>query len=60
MEHYLDEKRTFARELDGENQPTAKIADEAKFHLMSCERYILSDFTPETVVRGKSSEAVNY
>lgn len=49
MTHYLDEKRTFARELDEANQPTAKIANEAKFHLMSCEQYIISDFTPETV-----------
>ncbi len=53
MEHYLDEKRTFSRELDVENRPTEKIKDGARFHLMSCERYLISDFTPETVVRGK-------
>lgn len=52
MVHYLDEKRTFARELDDENQPTAKIDNEAKFHRMACERYLISDFTPETVVSG--------
>ena len=56
MVHYLDEKRTFSRELDAENQPTAKIADQARFHLMSAEQYILSDFTPETVVVGKGPQ----
>ena len=54
MVHYLDEKRTFARELDTENQPTAKIANEAKFHRMACERYLLSDFTPETALSNKT------
>ena len=53
MTHYLDEKRAFSRELDAENQTTEKIADEAKFHLMACERYLISDFTPETVQSGK-------
>lgn len=53
MTHYLDEKRTFSRELDATNQPTAKIANEARFHLMACERYLLSDFTPETAGGGK-------
>lgn len=53
MEHYLDEKRTFSRELDSENQPIAKIQDEAKFHRMACERYLISDFTPETAVSNK-------
>lgn len=50
MEHYLDEKRTFARKLDEENRPTPEIKDPARFHFMSCERYLMSDFTPETVV----------
>lgn len=53
MEHYLDEKRTFCRELDDENRPTAKIKDESKFHLMACERYLISDFVPETVISSK-------
>jgi hypothetical protein len=51
--YYLDEKRTFSRELDDAGQPTMKIADEAKFHLMAAERYLLSDFTPETVTGNK-------
>jgi len=52
MGHYLDEKRTFSRELDDENQPIARIENESKFHLMACERYLMSDFVPETVVSG--------
>ncbi len=48
--HYLDEKRTFSRKLDDAGQTTQEIDNEAKFHLMSAERYVLSDFTPETVV----------
>jgi hypothetical protein len=36
--------------LDEENRATNKIDNEHKFHLLSCLRYIGSDFTPETVV----------
>mgnify|MGYP001608595178 CR=1 FL=1 len=57
MREYLDEKRSFSRELDEESQPTEKIKNEAKFHLMAAERYILSDFTPETV-RQSSGRAI--
>jgi hypothetical protein len=49
LRNYLDEKRTFSRELDENGLPTLKIADEARFHCMSAEQYILSDFTPETI-----------
>jgi len=50
MRNYLDEKRSFSRKLDDTSSPTEEIEDEAKFHLMASERYLLSDFTPETVV----------
>lgn len=50
--NYLDEKRTFSRKLDEQQKVTMQIQDEARFHLMSAEQYILSDFTPETVVPG--------
>jgi len=50
--HYLDEKRTFSRKMDETGQPTKEIDNEARFHLMACERYELSDFTPETVTQG--------
>ncbi len=60
MLHYLDEKRTFSRELDDRNEPTYKIANASRFHLMSCERTLFSDFTPETVVSGKPGKAISY
>lgn len=53
LRNYLDEKRTFSRELDVTGLPTMKIEDEAKFHCMSAEQYILSDFTPETANSGQ-------
>lgn len=53
MYDYLDEKLSYSRELDDEYNPTDKIADKARFHLMDCERSILSDFTPETVSGGR-------
>lgn len=42
LSNYIREKFSFVIKED-------KIVDETKFHLMSAERYILSDFTPETV-----------
>jgi hypothetical protein len=51
LRNYLDEKRSFSRELDENGLPTMKIKDESHFHCMSAEQYILSDFTPETVSR---------
>lgn len=41
MAEYLDQKRTYARELDDQDQPTEKIADKAMFHLLDAERYII-------------------
>jgi hypothetical protein len=32
------------------------IEDEARFHLMAAERYVLSDFTPETATPQKGPE----
>lgn len=60
LRNYLDEKRSFSRELDANYNPTEKIADEAKFHLMACERYLLSDFTPETIISGGYSPVWKY
>ncbi len=50
LSSYLDEKLSFSRVLDEHYAPTDKIDDEARFHLMAAERYILSEFTPETAV----------
>ncbi len=47
--HYLDEKRTFSRKLNDAGEVTEDIADESKYHLMACERYLMSEFVPETV-----------
>ncbi len=46
---YLDEKSRFSYKLNDVYSPTNEIEDEASYHLMAAERYILSDFTPETV-----------
>jgi hypothetical protein len=48
---YLDQKLSFSYKLDDKYQPTDKFDDESSMHLLACERYVLSDFTPETVVR---------
>ena len=49
LKAYLDEKRTFSRKLDAEYRPTEVIDNAATYHILDAERYILSDFTPETV-----------
>lgn len=38
---YLEEKLTYARELDPSGEPTEKIEDKETFHFMDAERYIL-------------------
>ncbi len=50
MSHYLDEKRTFSYKLNQSGEIVGEIDNESRFHVMSAEQYILSDFTPETVV----------
>ena len=45
---------------DNEGRPTNKIKDEAKWHLCSCARYLLSSFTPETVTSGIRKQPVSY
>ena len=47
---YLDEKLSYSRKLDDMYQPTEEIDNKSRFHLMDCERYLLSDFGPERVV----------
>mgnify|MGYP001614707325 CR=1 FL=1 len=49
LTNYVREKFSFAYKKD-----TDTIDNESAFHCMSAERYLLSDFTPETVVRGRS------
>lgn len=47
--NYLYEKDNFSWKLNDENEPTNEIDDEAKYHIMSCERYEQNYFTPELV-----------
>jgi|SRR3990167_758328 len=47
MRNYLDEKRSFSRKLDDSGQVTEQIDNEASYHLMSAERYLMSYFVPE-------------
>lgn len=49
--NFLFEQANFSWKLDEHGQPTDDILNESKFHLMACRQYILSDFTPETVVQ---------
>ena len=49
--NYLSEKLSYSRVLDGNFMATEEIEEKSKYHLMDSERYILSDFTPETVAR---------
>jgi hypothetical protein len=49
LTNYLNEIANCLWKLDNENKPTNEIKDEARYHLASCARYILSDFRPETV-----------
>jgi len=58
--NYLDEKTSYSRELDENYNPTEKIQDKERYHLMDAERYILSDFTPETVTQGKGKIPVTH
>jgi len=46
--NYLDEKMSYSRKLDSNYKPTEEIEDKERYHLLDSERYILSDFTPET------------
>ncbi len=58
LRHYLDEKLSFSYVLDGKYEPTEKYDNESAMHLLAAERYILSDFTPETVGRGEARQTI--
>ena len=40
---YIDENSTFSHKLDDRYEPMDEIEDEARFHYMACERYVISD-----------------
>lgn len=45
--------------INNEGRVTDKIRDESKYHLLACLRYIMSDFTPETVSSQSTSISRN-
>lgn len=49
MTGYLDEKLSYSRKLEDNYQPTMEINNKAHFHKMDAERYLLGDFSPETL-----------
>ena len=53
--NYLDEKQSYSYVLDEERnyQPTEKIENKERYHLMDAERYVLSDFNPVDNMLGK-------
>lgn len=53
LQQYLDEKGSYSYALNENYEPTDEIEDKSSYHLIDAERYILSDFTPETVRSGK-------
>lgn len=52
MYHYLEELMNCLWQPGEDGRPLDKIKDEPRYHLSACARYILSNFTPETVVSG--------
>jgi hypothetical protein len=58
LRHYLDEILSYSRVLDEKYEPTDVIDDKSKYHLMDCERYIMSDFIPAFISDGPSTRVV--
>jgi len=57
---YLDEKLSYSRVLDEQYKPTEEIDDKSRYHLMDSERYIISDFAPESVPSLRKAEVVRF
>lgn len=55
---YLEEIMNCLWKRDSDGVITDEIQDEQRYHLCASARYILSDFTPETVVRGRAPVTV--
>ena len=51
--HYLEELMNCLWKRDNQGVLTDEIQDEHRYHLCACARYILSDFTPETVTSNR-------
>lgn len=48
---YLEEKATYSRELDDNDEPTERIADKQDYHFMDSERYIVGWLKRQTPPR---------
>jgi len=59
LHDYLDEKMSFSWEVDDDDNLTRKIHNEATYHLMAAERYILCDFKPVNVEREKQENKLH-
>lgn len=46
---YLEEKQTYSRKLDANNEPTEEIEDKNTFHWLDAERYIIGYIRPAGV-----------
>jgi hypothetical protein len=51
LTYYLTEIANCLWKLDEQNKPMNEIENEKIYHLSACARYLLSDFTPETVIK---------
>ncbi|KKL84839.1 hypothetical protein LCGC14_1960700, partial [marine sediment metagenome] len=49
LHDYIDEKLSFSYEIDREDRLQDKIYNEAMYHFMSAEGYLLSEFHPDVV-----------
>ena len=52
---FLNELLTYSRELDDSYEPTDKIDNKSKFHMMDCMRYLFSNFAPERTTYKKEA-----
>lgn len=58
--NWLEELMNCLWKRDSAGVITNVIQDEPRYHLCACARYILSYFTPETVMSGKPQEPESY
>ena len=60
LHRYLEEIMNCLWKMDSQGIITNDILNEQNYHLCACARYILSDFTPETVAKEGREEAWIY
>lgn len=42
LKRYLEQKRTYQRVVGDDGEPTEKIEEKERYHLLDCERYVIS------------------